>query len=81
MEILDKAQSRKHRKSLLGLHEELLEQFLIHISSDTDSEDGDGGNGGINDSSTSSSSGSKSSSAPTSSDVRLLDICSIGVTT
>ena len=40
-----------------GLHEELLERFLIHVSSDSsDSEDGDGGDGGINDSSTTSNS-------------------------
>ncbi|XP_065889075.1 uncharacterized protein [Dysidea avara] len=52
-----------------GLHEELLEQFLIHVSSDSrDSEDGDGG---INDSSTTSNSESKSSSEPTSSDESL----------
>ena len=61
-------------------NEELLEQFLIKISSDSDNEDGDGGNGGINDSSASSS-GSKFSSELTLSDVRLFDICSIGVTT
>ena len=62
-----------------GLHEELLEQFLIHVSSDSrDSEDGDGG---INDSSTTSNSESKSSSEPTSSDVRLFDIYNTSVTT
>ncbi|XP_065905339.1 uncharacterized protein [Dysidea avara] len=52
-----------------GLHEELLERFLIHVSSDSsDSEDGDGGDGGINDSSTTSNSESESSSEPISSD-------------
>ena len=44
-----------------GLHEELLEWFLIHISSDSsDSEDGDGCDGGINDSSSTSNSESES---------------------
>ena len=65
-----------------GLHEELLERFLIHVSSDSsDSEDGDGGDGGINDSSTTSNSESESSSEPTSSDVRLFDIYNTSVTT
>ena len=64
-----------------GRHEKLLERFLIHFSSVSNSEDDDGGNGEIDDSSTSSSSESKSSSEPTSSDVGLFDICSTGVTT
>ena len=63
-----------------GLHEELLERFLIHISSDSSNSE-DGGDGGINDSSTTSNSESESSSEPTSSDVRLFDIYNTSVTT
>ena len=60
-----------------GLHEELLECFLIHVSSDSSDSDG-----GINDSSTTSNSESESASEPTSSDdVRLFDIYNTSVTT
>jgi len=62
MTIVDKTGSRKSQRSLLetrmDFHDEFLEQFLIHISSDSE-----GGDGGTNDFSTTSNSESKSSTS------------------